>query len=203
MTGRVRSLQDSVGVLVRFRSRCHGLSPDGPSFLPGVVMIHIDWWSLLGVLANLGWSWVLVIGAPVALTWPMPGRGPHWRQPMDPWRSFKFEARRQVMERAGGRCESFSIGSWGRCPNQAMEADHIYPHSKRGATIPNNGQALCRDHNRAKSAMTPPWWYARGLEHRRAGYFPPGADVRVSATMSESDWAARRMAPTSRRAGIR
>jgi len=48
---------------------------------------------------------------------------------------------------------------------------------------------------------TPPWWYVLGLEHRRAAYFPAGADVKVSAAMSEADKAARR-AVTGRRPGV-
>lgn len=50
-------------------------------------------------------------------------------------------------------------------------------------------------HNRHKGAMRPPWWYLLSLERRRHSYFPPGADVRVFATMSESDIEARATTP--------
>ncbi|SFJ39981.1 hypothetical protein SAMN05216561_1298 [Nocardioides psychrotolerans] len=87
---------------------------------------------------------------------------------------------------------------WGRCPAFATEADHVFAWSRRGPTIVSNGQALCRDHNRSKSNLRPPWWYVRGLERRRTAYFPAGASVRVLARMSAEERAAR--AVPSRRA---
>ncbi|WP_217995891.1 HNH endonuclease [Kribbia dieselivorans] len=91
--------------------------------------------------------------------------------------------------------------AWGRCPAAAVEVDHVYPWSKGGATIVSNGQALCRRHNQAKRNVTPPWWYVLSLERRRRGYFPEGANVRVSAAMSRREREAR--AGTQRRAAGR
>ncbi len=74
---------------------------------------------------------------------------------------------------------------------EATEADHVYPWSRGGPTIVSNGQALCSGHNRSKAAMRPAWWYLLSLERRRRTYFPPDADVKVSASMSAADLEAR------------
>ncbi|MBU3995410.1 MAG: HNH endonuclease [Actinobacteria bacterium] len=125
----------------------------------------------------------------VALATPLPGRGPRGKS--DPWRLFKYGARREVMDRAGGRCEAQLFLMWGRCSEPATEADHIYPWSKGGPTLVSNGQALCRSHNVSKGSTTPPWWRLIGLERRRKTYFPDGSDPRVLARMSDSDRALR------------
>ena len=122
---------------------------------------------------------------------PMPGRGPRLFQRQDPWRRFKYEARRVVMSRAGNRCEGAVFLAWGRCAEPAIEADHVYPWSRSGPTTVSNGQALCRGHNRHKAAWKPAWWYLISLEHRRRSYFPPATDVRVMASMSTADLEAR------------
>lgn len=123
----------------------------------------------------------------IVMAAPIPGRGPGWFARRDPWRGFKFDARRTVLARAGGRCEAATFFVWGRCTDLANEVDHVYPWSKGGATIVSNGQALCARHNRSKSNLTPPWWYLLGLERRRRSYFPAGADVRVRAALSADD----------------
>ena len=122
-------------------------------------------------------------------TCPIPGRGPRLFQPLDPLRRFNGETRRTVMSRAGGRCEGSIFLAWGRCRDEAGEADHVYPHSRGGPTTLANGQALCRGHNRSKAAMRPPWWYLRALERRRRSYFPAGTEVRVSAAISDAELA--------------
>ena len=132
---------------------------------------------------------MIVIG--IVLAAPLPGRGPGWPARRDPWRGFKYESRRSVVARAGGRCEAPVMLVWGRCPKEATEVDHVYPWSRGGATIVSNGQALCAHHNRAKSNRTPAWWYVLGLERRRRSYAPDGCDVRVLARMNAADRAAR------------
>lgn len=127
----------------------------------------------------------------VVISFPMLGRGPASAQ-RDPWRGFKFGARAAVFERAGGRCEGALFFAWGRCFEPATEIDHVFPHSKGGPTVVSNGQALCKDHNRRKRDMTPPWWYVLALEKRRRQYFPADADVQVRAILSEADSVARR-----------
>ena len=87
----------------------------------------------------------------------------------------------------------------GRCNSAAVEADHVFPWSKGGPTVVSNGQALCRDHNRRKSNLSPPWWYVLALEKRRRSYFPEGVDVRVRAVMSDSDREARARVKRTRR----
>ena len=158
-------------------------------------VIGVEWDELLGAVlagfipflpqfAAIG-ALLLVVGA------PLPGRGPRTFQRQDPWRRFKHEARRVVMSRAGHRCEGPVFLAWGRCNEVATEADHVYPWARGGPTVPSNGQALCRGHNRNKGSWRPPWWYVLSLERRRRSYFTPGEDVRVSALMSAADREAR------------
>ena len=135
--------------------------------------------------------WIVAfLAIKVVLSFPLPGRGPNSRR-RDPWRSFKWEPRNTVMNRAGGRCESAELFVWGRCSSTATEVDHVFPHSKGGPTVVSNGQALCAHHNRRKRNSTPPWWYVLALEKRRRAYFPPGMDVRVIAVTSQAEADAR------------
>ncbi|WP_350339695.1 MULTISPECIES: HNH endonuclease [Nocardioides] len=139
---------------------------------------------------------VVVLLLVVAL--PLPGRGPRMFQRRDPWRGYRFGSRREVLERAGGRCEGPQLLAWGRCRAEATEVDHVYPWSRGGPTTVSNGQALCRVHNRRKSNLRPPWWYVLSLERRRANYVPSGTETRVLARMNAEEraarqsWAARR-----------
>ncbi|WP_062310222.1 HNH endonuclease [Demequina rhizosphaerae] len=154
---------------------------------------------LFGALRPL-LPWLIPLAIVSTVTsFPMPGRGPSTRR-RDPWRGFKYGARATVLERAGGRCEGGLLFGWGRCPAVAAEADHVFPHSKGGPTVVSNGQALCKDHNRRKRDMTPPWWYVLALEKRRRAYFPADEDVRVYAVMTEDDVAARERTRSRRRA---
>lgn len=153
----------------------------------------IDWSPLIdGLRPFLPWL-VLLVAILVVLRFPLPGRGPGPFTRRDPWRTFKYDARRTVLARAGNRCEGTLLLAWVRCRDTAEEADHIYPWSKGGATVVSNGQALCRRHNRSKSNLTPPWWYVLTLERRRRKYFSNGADVRVRGRMSLEDRAKRRV----------
>ncbi|MGK0720750.1 HNH endonuclease [Leucobacter sp. W1478] len=151
-----------------------------------VIEILRDMWQAIEPMVPMLVT-MLVLG--IALAAPLPGRGPHGKR--DPWRLFKYGARREVMDRAGGRCEAQLLLMWGRCGEAATDADHIYPWSKGGPTIVSNGQALCRSHNAGKGSTTPPWWKLVGLERRRKVYFPEGADPRVFARMNQSDRALR------------
>jgi len=148
--------------------------------------------ALLAGLTPLAGYLAVLLALAVVVGTPMPGRGPGLLRRRDPWRLFKYAARRQVLDRAGHQCEAPTFLAWGRCHEHATDADHVYAWSKGGPTIVSNGQALCKAHNRRKSNLAPPWWYLRGLERRRRGYFWPGDDVRVSARMSRSEIAARR-----------
>ncbi len=164
----------------------------------------IDWAGLLGGVVEgirpmLPWL-ILLSVVLLVVACPMPGRGPGLFPRRDPWRGFRFEARRAVLSRAGNRCEAALFLAWGRCPHPAEEVDHVYPWSRGGATVVPNGQALCSSHNRAKSNLVPPWWYVLSLERRRRSYGPPGADVRISGAMGEPDRAARQ-AWVARKAG--
>ena len=155
----------------------------------------IDWSVLLGGIfdgVRPFLPWILGIAVVVlVLASPLPGRGPGLFRRRDPWRGFKFEARRVVLARAGNRCEAALLLAWVRCQQPGREVDHIYPWSRGGATVVSNGQALCRSHNRSKSNLIPPWWYVLSLERRRRKYYPAGEDVRVSGSMGAEDRAAR------------
>ncbi|WP_062465693.1 HNH endonuclease [Demequina maris] len=144
-------------------------------------------WSVIAPV--LPWLIPIVLLSAV-ISFPMLGRGPTSSK-RDPWRGYKYGARSTVIERAGGRCEGAQFFAWGRCFAAAAEVDHVFPHSKGGPTVVSNGQALCKDHNRRKRDMTPPWWYVLALEKRRRSYFPAGHDVRVFAWMDDEEAALR------------
>lgn len=133
----------------------------------------------------------LLVVLAVVLGAPLPGRGPGWFARRDPWRGFKYDARRVVLTRASGQCEAAAFIAWGRCRQAADQVDHIYPWSKGGGTVVSNGQALCAHHNRSKATRTPAWWYVLSLERRRRSYFPSGTDVYVRGSMAAADRARR------------
>lgn len=128
----------------------------------------------------------MLLGVFLIVMTPPFGRGA-WRARRDPWRGFRFASRRRVFERAGGRCEAATFLVWSRCLGEATDADHVFPWSRGGATIVSNGQALCREHNRRKSSVAPPWWYVLGLEQRRRTYISTDSDYRVHWQMSDED----------------
>ena len=85
----------------------------------------IDWHAALnsmwqGIQPALPYLVPLII-----LMSPLPGRGPRSRK-RDPWRTFKFDARRSVLARAGNRCEAAALVFILRCPDEAAEVDHVY-----------------------------------------------------------------------------
>jgi 5-methylcytosine-specific restriction endonuclease McrA len=99
----------------------------------------------------------------------------HGRHSKDPQRRFSGCERAMIFARAGNRCEQ---QSWlfGRCgESEGLQADHIHPHTRGGATVIENGQALCRRHNKQKSARVPWNWQLDRLARRREAYFPTGA----------------------------
>ena len=148
------------------------------------------------VQPNLWWIVPLVV-ARLVFVFPMPGRGPR-SSTRDVWRGFKYGPRAEVLKRAGERCEGALMLAWGRCGRPAVEVDHVFPYSKGGPTVVSNGQATCKHHNRSKGSTTPSWWYVLALEKRRRTYFPDGADVRVLAVMTASDFAERERGASGR-----
>ena len=121
------------------------------------------------------------------------------RHPRDPWRAHRLRPRRDppwprprsgspvqqvreavILTRAGHRCEHHHL-LLGRCrTTDQLEADHIHPWSRGGQTALANGQALCKQHNRAKRATVPYGWQLRALERRRTTYFPEGLSGAVT-----------------------
>ncbi len=121
--------------------------------------------------------WLVGVIALVALTrvvqWGR--RVIHGRHLPDQRRRFSGQQRVEIIARAGHRCEQYSWLS-GRCgATEDLQADHVHPHSRGGATAIVNGQALCRRHNKRKSARVPWNWELDRLARRRAAYFP--ADI--------------------------
>ncbi|MGY1728090.1 HNH endonuclease [Geodermatophilus sp. SYSU D01062] len=103
----------------------------------------------------------------------------HGLHPRDPVRRFSQADKRVILGRAGHRCEHHSLID-GRCrATEDLQADHVHPHSRGGATSIGNGQALCPRHNKQKSARVPWNWELRRLARRRGAYFPPGTPTAV------------------------
>jgi hypothetical protein len=124
---------------------------------------------LVGLLVLLAIGKVIQLGRAIV----------HGRHGRDPRRTFSRADKAQLLERAGHRCERHS---WllGRCrETEALQADHVHPHSRGGSTSVENGQALCARHNKRKSARVPWNWELARLERRRQAYVPPGAAAAV------------------------
>lgn len=85
----------------------------------------------------------------------------------DPRRLFSSAQRRQIFLKAHGQCE-YPRFMLGRCPEDATEADHIFPWSLGGKTDVDNGSALCKKHNLHKSNRIPSRRYKRALQRNRA-----------------------------------
>jgi len=103
----------------------------------------------------------------------------HGGHSKDPQRRFSGAERKEILARAGHRCEQHSW-LFGRCgESEGLQADHIHPHSRGGATAIENGQALCRRHNKLKSARVPWNWELIRLARRRKAYFRPGTSSAV------------------------
>ena len=103
----------------------------------------------------------------------------HGRHRRDAQRRFSSSQRALILSRAGHRCERRSW-LYGRCTEtDALQADHVHPHSRGGATTVENGQALCRRHNKQKAARVPWNWELARLARQRQAYFPTGMETVV------------------------
>lgn len=87
----------------------------------------------------------------------------------DQTRLFPWSQKKQLIAVAGGRCEH-KHPLWRRCPRRGSEADHIIPWSRGGRTVLENGQLLCRKHNKRKSDTVPSHLYRWRLKQRRRRY---------------------------------
>lgn len=120
----------------------------------------------------------------------------------DPTRMYSSEQRREAFARAGDRCEY--TGLFGRrCRSGAEHADHAFPWKLGGATSLDNCVASCARHNLSKGAKVLTRRQVRRLEHRRRGYFPPGADVNVERRYVDASAPAGSPAPGRTRARTR
>ena len=126
--------------------------------------------------------WVVAIAVPLTTTTMVRGiRGLiHSRHEPDAQRRFSGGQRAVIFSRAGHRCEQSSLIE-GRCrENAELHAEHVHSHSRGGATIVENGQALCRRHNKQKAARVPWNWELARLARRRQAYFPAGMETLVA-----------------------
>ncbi|MGR7026367.1 HNH endonuclease [Geodermatophilus sp. URMC 62] len=103
----------------------------------------------------------------------------HGRRRRDPQRCFLRADKRFVLQRAGHRCEHHSVFGRRCTATDDLQADHVHPHSRGGATSVDNGQALCPRHNTRKAARVPWSWELRRLAQHREAYFPPGSSTVV------------------------
>jgi hypothetical protein len=112
--------------------------------------------------------------------------------PRDPVRLFSRADKVLLLARAGHRCEFHGLIG-GRCRSMdLLEADHVHPWSRGGATHVRNGQILCRTHNRDKSAAIPWDRSLRKLADRRAAYYPHDVDRAIVRRPSRKATAAAR-----------
>ena len=91
------------------------------------------------------------------------------RRRRDRQRLFTWAQKQTLIAQAAGRCEH-KLPLWRRCSAAGVEADHIIPWSRGGTTRLENGQLLCRRHNRRKSNYVPTTLYLWRLERRRRKY---------------------------------
>ncbi|MCY3867838.1 MAG: DUF262 domain-containing protein [Chloroflexi bacterium] len=74
----------------------------------------------------------------------------------DRQRNFNEDQRIGIYLKHNGLCQQCLVDGLpeneARVPWSEFEADHVLPHSKGGQTLIENGQVLCREHNRAKGA---------------------------------------------------
>jgi 5-methylcytosine-specific restriction endonuclease McrA len=149
-------------------------SPSPTPTKPGQLIVHDllhgIWAGVTSSPIVLGLLVLLAVGAVVRSA-----RQIRWASiPRDPVRRFARADKAVILTHAGGRCERHG---WinGRCRlTDGLEADHVHPHSKGGRTSLTNGQALCKRHNRQKSAHVPYGWELKRLANRRLAYYPPG-----------------------------
>lgn len=137
-----------------------------PAPTPGSPGTRVNVGSIFGAVAHGFWAgvtaspWTIALGivcvlvllmrAVQAIAYPRSGR--------DPVRRYTRADKAIILARAGHRCEHHG---WltGRCrETQRLEADHVIPWSRSGRTTVENGQALCRRHNRSKAATIPFGW---------------------------------------------
>lgn len=98
-----------------------------------------------------------------------PGRVSVAQRHRDPQRWFTRQQRREILARAGNRCEATYLGR--RCRRTTeLQADHVVPWAAGGPTTIDNGQALCRDCNREKTNRVPSSRQVRKIGERRTRY---------------------------------
>lgn len=110
---------------------------------------------------------ILLAFVPLAVIAHAIGRRRRWR---DPQRLFTWEQKKILLTRARWRCEH-KHPLWSRCrATTGLQADHVVPWSRGGATALVNGAALCQRHNARKSNRIPSPLYRWRLRQRRRKY---------------------------------
>lgn len=121
----------------------------------------------------------------VALLSAVAGRGPRILQRRDPWRGFKFAARRAVMTRAGGRCEAPRMGPMpGSCDRGRPRLSLVTWRRDGGEQRPSSVRF-------SQPSQVQPAPAVLSLERRWADHVPAGVEVRVLARMSADERLAR------------
>jgi hypothetical protein len=119
----------------------------------------------------------------------------------DTARTFSRSQKDLLLARAGYQCEHHGF-LFGRCKEETkLEADHVHPHSRGGWTRVENGQILCRQHNRLKRANVPWNFELRAIEKQRLAYYPTevsGAVVRRAPRVKAGDKQSFRRVPFDR-----
>lgn len=122
--------------------------------------------------------WAIAVALLLGLAWLIHSLRAGFGRQLDPQRLFSSVQKAEGRQRCDNRCEH-KLPLWFRCRGRADHGDHIFPHSRGGATAMSNLQFLCQPHNLSKSARVPSATYIWRLQRRRRKYFPPSANRRV------------------------
>jgi hypothetical protein len=104
--------------------------------------------------------------------------------PRDPQRRYSPTQRRQLLIRSGYRCEHHYFHVLRCRERHLLEADHVIPWSRGGRTTLENGQMLCRRHNRRKTNRYPSPLYRWMVRRRQTPLSTVSSPPRVRSSRS-------------------
>lgn len=120
--------------------------------------------STITILVSLG-----IAGLGIIVMLAAQARRRRWR---DPIRLFTWEQKKRLLVTAGHRCEYKPLLGRRCRATIGLQADHIVPWSRGGATQLWNAQLLCVTHNRRKADLMPALLHRRRLARLRRRYAP-------------------------------